>query len=76
MAEKSAMTAADIGNFVRGAVGKMTNWIRLFVALALAVLIAATIAAVAGHPIPYVPGFKVGLQEVGIFSACIAYWLK
>tara|TARA_R110000868_G_scaffold317799_1_gene578592 strand:- start:11 stop:238 length:228 start_codon:yes stop_codon:yes gene_type:complete len=75
MAEK-ALTAADIGNFARRVVSELTSWIRLFVALALAVLIAGTISAIAGHPIPYVPAVKGSMQEIGIFTACLAYWLK
>ena len=49
-------------------------WAKILASLGVALMVLATIAAMTGHPIPFVPGLKGGLQELGVFIAGFAYW--
>ena len=61
---------------IRTIITQITGWAKLLAALALACLVISTLAGLLGHSIPYVPSFKGSLQEAGIFTACLAYWLR
>lgn len=70
------MTANQLSDAMRLIINTAVTWLRLLGLLALALLVSATLAAMLGHPIPYVPAIRGSMQEVGIFTACMAYWLK
>jgi len=76
----SSTNAADvpklIGAYIRGFINTITGWVKTVAALALAVLVLGTLATMLGHPIPLIPAFRGGLQEVGIFVAAAAYFLR
>jgi hypothetical protein len=74
--EKMTIDIKNIPDKIRNFFNGITVWLKTFAGLALAVLVLSTLASMLGHPIPYVPAFKAGLQEVGIFTAAIAYFLK
>lgn len=66
----------DIPNKIRNFIFGIAGWFKAFAALALAVIICGTLANMTGHQIPYLPAFKAGLQEIGVFIAAFAYWLS
>ena len=70
------MNADQVSNAIRTLVNAAIGWLKLASALALALLLTATLLQMFGHQIPYIPSFKGSLQEVGIFTVAIAYWLK
>ena len=70
------MNADQLTAAVRTIIAAVITWAKLAVTLALALLILATFAGLLGHPIPYIPALRGSLQELGIFTACVAYWLK
>lgn len=76
----SSTNAADvpklIGAYIRGFLNTITGWIKTIAALALALLVLSTLATMLGYPIPFIPAFRGGLQEVGIFVAAAAYFLR
>lgn len=74
--ESPSMTAAQADASARNVITIVVTWLRLLGLLALALLVSATLAAMLGHPIPYIPAIKGSMQEIGIFTACLAYWLK
>lgn len=70
------MTADQFLNTLKTFVSSLTTWLKLFASLVLAVLLLATLSTALGHPIPYVPALKGGMQEIGVFVAAVAYWLS
>ena len=68
------MTADQFLNTVRSIINTIISWAKLFACLGVALMVLATIAAMSGHAIPYVPGLKGGLQELGVFIAGFSYW--
>jgi hypothetical protein len=70
------MNADQALNAVRSIISTIISWLKLAVALGLALIVLSTIAGLLGHPIPYIPAFRGSLQEAGIFTAALAYWLR
>lgn len=70
------MTANDAANASKALIASITGWIKLIAALVLAVAVLGILLTLLGYRVPYLPTFKAGLQETGIFLAACAYWLK
>ena len=70
------MTANEFANSVKTVIAAVTGWIKLITALVLAMAVLGILSTMLGHRIPYMPTFKAGLQETGVFIAACAYWLK
>lgn len=70
------MNSDQIFNAIRSLISSITGWIKTFAALGLALLVLSTLATMLGYPIPFIPAFRGGLQEVGIFVAAAAYFLR
>lgn len=70
------MTATQIEQAIRQLISTVIGWCKVLAGLALAVLILGTMASLSGHPIPYLPRIGSGLQEIGVFAAGVAFWLK
>lgn len=68
------MTADQFLTTVRSIINTIISWAKLLACLGVALMVLATIAAMSGHPIPYVPGIKGNLQELGVFIAGFSYW--
>ena len=70
------MNADQLTAAIRSIISTAITWLKLFSGLALALVVLATLAGMFGHAIPYIPTFKGSLQEAGIFTAALAYWLR
>ncbi len=70
------MNGDQVSSAIRTIVNAIVGWVVLFSKLGFAVLILATLAGLLGHPIPYIPALRGSMQEIGIFTAGLAYWLK
>ena len=70
------MTADQLTAAIRQIVSTIIGWAKLAAGLGVALVVLATIATITGHPVPYVPAFRGSLQEVGVFVAGFAYWMK
>ena len=70
------MNANDAINTIKTLIASITGWIKLISALILAVAVLSILTTLLGYRVPYLPTFKAGLQETGIFIAACAYWLK
>ena len=70
------MTTDQFLNTVKQIIGSIIVWVKLAASLVLAGVVLATLLVMAGYPIPYVPAIKGSIQEIAIFTACIAYRLK
>jgi hypothetical protein len=66
----------DYAMLIKNVMSNITSWLKVAVGLVLAVVLCAQFAAMWGHTSSYLPTFKGSLQEIGIFAACITYWLK
>lgn len=70
------MTADQFLNTLKGFIASLTSWLKIIAGVILAVLLTATLSTALGHPIPYVPALKGSMQEIGVFTAALAYWLS
>lgn len=69
------MTANQIEQAIKQLIGLIIGWAKLIAGLALAVLVLGTLAAAAGHAIPYLPRLPLD-QGHAIAIAAIAYYLR
>ena len=70
------MTAAQISTAIRTVIAEIIGWLKIIAALILALAVLGILTTMLGYRVPYLPSFKAGLQETGIFIAACAYWLK
>ena len=70
------MNADQVSAAIHTIINAIIGWAVLASKLVFAVVILATLVGLLGHPIPYVPALRGSLQEVGIFTIGLAYWLK
>ena len=70
------MNADQLAGMLRTLISQITGWLKLLAGLLLALMVFATLTTMLGHPIPYVPAFRGSLQEAGIWTACLAYFLS
>lgn len=70
------MNANDALNTIKTLIASITGWLKLIAALILAVAVLGILTTLLGYRVPYLPTFKSGLQETGVFIAAVAYWLS
>lgn len=66
----------EIATAIRSLVNYVVSWLKLFAGVVLAVVVIAALCAMMGYPIPYISQLRASPQEIGIFAAAIAYWIK
>jgi len=70
------MTAAQISTAIRTVIAEIIGWLKIIAALVLAVAVLGILTTMLGYRVPYLPTFKAGLQETGVFIAAVAFWLS
>ena len=70
------MTAAQISTAIRTVIAEIIGWLKIIAALILALAVLGILTTMLGYRVPYLPSFKAGLQETGVFIAAVAFWLS
>lgn len=70
------MTVGQLSSAIRAFIADLIGWLKIIAALILAVAVLGILTTMLGYRVPYLPTFKAGLQETGVFLAACAYWLK
>lgn len=70
------MTAAQISTAIRTVIAEIIGWLKIIAAFILALAVLGILTTMLGYRVPYLPSFKAGLQETGVFIAAVSYWLS